>query len=603
MADSIYSNTFKKAFKDSVDLAKKGQKKQINCNGKLIEITIPYPSPEDWRDCWIYFLMIDRFCNTNSNPKCKWNDSDCDKFQGGDLNGITDKLDYLEKLGVKAIWITPPFKNCIYKEHTYHGYGIQDFLTVDPRFGTAKDLKELVCQAHARGIYVIFDIVLNHTGSVFAYDFGNGETRESAEWRESAYDILWYDQNGKPKWDTPPSGCGPDACVWPKELQYNPYFRRQGKGGEYGGDFEILKELYTEYEQGAYRPVQDILIKSYQYIILNYDVDGFRIDTLKFVSRDFSQIFGNAMREFALSIGKKNFFTFGEVWDDEAKITEYIGRYTHDEKGIIGVDAALDFPLFGNIQSVIKGFAPPCNLIDVFKKRKEYQKNHISSHGEASKFFVTFFDNHDLKERFYYDDKNKYDLQVLMAIGTLFTLQGIPCIYYGTEQGLSGRGTKPEAVREALWGKNPTAFDENHPFYKHLKEMSNLRSLEPALRYGRQYFRQISENKTDFVFAMDSPGTLAYSRILNDEEIIIIMNTKINVNWAGDVIVDFFLNTDGQTWNVLYTNYGGGANQKAAATRNNVAINKLNGERDLGAVRVLPLTLRPMEIQIIKRAN
>jgi hypothetical protein len=95
-------------------------------------------------------------------------------------------------------------------------------------------------------------------------------------------------------------------------------FGDKGGVGEAGGDFASLKELVTgvqqsDTQQGPHYPVRNVLIRAYQYLIAKYDVDGFRIDTLKYIEPDFAQVFGNAMREFALSIGKKNFFTFGEV--------------------------------------------------------------------------------------------------------------------------------------------------------------------------------------------------------------------------------------------------------------------------------------------------
>jgi alpha amylase-like protein len=97
---------------------------------------------------------------------------------------------------------------------------------------------------------------------------------------------------------------------------------------------------------GRHFPVRNALIRSYQYLIAKFDVDGFRIDTLKYIEPEFAQSFGNSMREFALSIGKKNFFTFGEVYDNEEQIARFIGRQVTEQGDLVGVDAALDFPLF-----------------------------------------------------------------------------------------------------------------------------------------------------------------------------------------------------------------------------------------------------------------
>jgi len=121
----------------------------------------------------------------------------------------------------------------------------------------------------------------------------------------------------------------------------DPIWRSGGRARwEDGGDFESLKELVS-----ARPEVRSALIRSYQHAIANGNIDGFRIDTLKFIEPDFALVFGNAIREYALEIGKANFFTFGEVYDDEFKIAKFIGRRTNDDGDMVGVDAGLDFPL------------------------------------------------------------------------------------------------------------------------------------------------------------------------------------------------------------------------------------------------------------------
>src|SRR5688572_5106788 len=229
---------------------------KVKVGRRSVTIRKPFPSPEDWRDQWIYFLMVDRF-NRKSGvpPKHSPFDGQHGVFQGGNIEGVREQLPYLQELGVGAIWLSPVIKNCQYEEGTYHGYGFQDFLGIDPRFASdpvaaradvklvEKELELLIDEAHARGIYVIFDIVLNHAGNVFDYDgFGS-----SAPFRPNPYPIRWRDQNGNPDFADfgQPGSLAADAAIWPKELQHNELFRRQGKGGEEGGDFESLKELET----------------------------------------------------------------------------------------------------------------------------------------------------------------------------------------------------------------------------------------------------------------------------------------------------------------------------------------------------------------------
>lgn len=586
-----------------------GQSKTVQVGNTAVTVPVPFPSPQDWRDQWIYFLMVDRFNNPAAAPRHLPFDRDVGEFQGGTLNGVRDQLDYLENLGVGAVWLSPVLKNSPSDRYTHHGYGIQDFLQVEPRFGSGpglaeQELRALVDEAHARGIYVILDIVLNHGGNLFNYE----GAVDSREWKGSGpeYTVYWRDETGAPRDGWTDVGQVPeprpaDGLVWPTELQRNDYWRRRGdvagSGSEAKGDFATLKELVTEYELPGRRfPVRDIMIRAHQYLIAKFDVDGFRIDTLKYVEEDFARVFGSACREFALSIGKRNFFTFGEVWEDtapdaEEKIARFIGRHTELDREPIGVDAALDFPLFRRLNDVIKRSAPPALLDRMFEQRRVAHRKLLSSHGEAGKYFVTFLDNHDLDQRFYYQppaDPHAFDDQLVLALTCLFCLQGLPCIYYGTEQGLHGIGSRREFVREALWGKAPVTFDRNHAFYRAVKAIDAVRRAEPALRYGRQYFRELSGDGASWGHSWYPQGIIAFCRILDDREVIVVANTNTTAGAQVYVQVDRDLTPAGSTLAVLYSNPPAPAvPQQAGHVGGRVA------------TRVI---LRPMEVQVLARA-
>ena len=317
--------------------------------------------------------------------------------------------------------------------------------------------------------------------------------------------------------------------------------------------------------------------------------------------------FGNAIREYAQSIGKKNFFTFGEVYDDEAKIARFIGRNALESGDLTGVDAALDFPLFYNLPGVAKGLLPPSSISDVYARRQQIQRGIVSSHGEASRFFVTFLDNHDQHNRFYFSDPgdpNRYDDQTTLGLGCLFALQGIPCVYYGTEQGLHGADRSPEAVREALWGK-PNAFDRSHPFFQTTRRLAAIRAEQPALRYGRQYFRPISGDGVHFGLSPFRNGVLAFSRILNEQEILVVANTDAGQPWQGDVIVDYALNPAKTPYKLLYSNKAGrSASSRARVVERSgteIEIHEADGSVTRGPIGVLPVVLEPSEVQILRK--
>jgi glycosidase len=598
MPTSIFDTEFQ-------DLLKSAKKSAHQADG-------PFPSPADWRDKWIYFLMVDRFNNKDTPPLHQpFDDPRFDGFQGGKYSGIKDKLPYLKKLGVGAIWLSPVLKNLQFSK-IYHGYGIHDFLHAEPRFAdnpekADDELRDLVDAAHAENIYIIFDIVLNHTGDVFAYECDaddktcneshGSEARSSATTRT----VWWREGTGAPRFPSVEHIAKPsrDALVWPKELQKDEFFRKQGATrpppDDTVGDFASLKQMRTQEPT-----LQNVLIRAYQYVVARFDVDGFRIDTLRYLQGDLPRLFGNAIREFAQQIGKQNFFTFGEVFDRDAEedIARFIGRNTRDANELVGVDAAVDVPVYEVLRKVTKGLSPPSDLVSMFHLRKEKERDVLSSHGDATRFFVTFLDNHDVQERFrFVDPKNKhrFDDQVTLAFACLYALPGIPCLYYGSEQGLHGHGSDP-AVREALWGG--PGFSEANFFYGAIQQIARVRSLRPPLRYGRFYFRPTSIDGHVFRISTSNGGVLAFSRILNDEEIVVVANTNVAEETSVEIIVDIHLNRPGARFKILYSNKGTTTmplvHEISAAT-----VQEVDGGIGCHPVQVIRVALRPCEVQLL----
>lgn len=516
-----------------------------------------FPSPLDWRDHFIYFLLIDRFDNNAAgippyDPETIMEGRAKDQgriFQGGNLQGIIRRLDYIKELGATAVWISPLFKNRQEKKDTYHGYGIQNFLEVDPRFGTKDDLRELVHQAHSRDMYIILDIIINHTGDNWAYP---GDY-PYYYWKNAPgpFDFgFWREVD-------PAEGFQDNDAVWPRELQDKESYKRLGQIRNWfdaqeaiDGDFLSLKELNI-----TRADVLDTLIRSYKYWIAFADIDGFRMDTVKHMEDTATALFCNAIREYTRRIGKHNFFLFGEVVGDDAVIQRYIGRNTRfpgTSERFPSLDACLDFPLYFILEEVIKGLSDPTLL----RERYEKFRSIYTDHGSAGKYFVTFVDNHDQMARPYrrFMHNNPYTDQMVQAICFLLTSQGVPCIYYGSEQNFDGGGDSDTYVRECMFGGSWGAFDTSgHHFfnpenqtYQQIAAITAIRRQEPILRYGRQYFREISDDGTKFGFPTGGQCTLAYSRILDDSEILITLN--LSTTSRNDMItVDGNLNPFGSS--------------------------------------------------------
>jgi glycosidase len=518
-----------------------------------------FKSPRDWRDQFIYQLLIDRFDDAQDHPPYdpgtapRGRDaSTAGCFQGGKIKGVTRRLDYIKGLGCTTIWLSPPFKNRQDCNYSCHGYGIQDFLAIDPRFGTLEDLQELVREAHARGMYVVLDIIINHTGDVWGYPnnesppFDEGGTRyDFGFWRRCG-------ENGR-------EDLGPDDAVWPTELQDPDCFTRRGHIRDMGcaslneainGDFFSLKDLDLSNPK-----VVDVMIKCYKHWIAVADIDGYRIDTVKHAHPEGTAIFCNAIREYARSIGKDNFILFGEVVDNDEMIRKYIASNTPVEgeaERYPFLDACLDFPLYFVLEEVIKGHKPPEDL----RLRYEHFQRFYRDFGQAGQYFVTFIDNHDQMCRpFRRFMHGVQDPKVgVLGLGFLLSNLGIPCIYYGTEQGFDGAGPEDTFVRETMFGGAFGAFDthgvhffnEDNPIYQGIAKVARIRAEERTLRYGREYFREISGDGIHFGHPQGGHCTLAFSRVLDTQEILVCLN--IDASDRNDAVaVDGKLTPAGST--------------------------------------------------------
>jgi glycosidase len=234
----------------------------------------------------------------------------------------------------------------------------------------------------------------------------------------------------------------------------------------------------------------------------------------------------------------------------------------------------------------------------MYAHRRSVQDGLLSSHGEASRYYVSFLDNHDQPQRYYYHDAHgTYDTQVPLALALLFFLPGVPCLYYGTEAGLHGSGSN-ESVREALWGK-PGAFDLTHPFAQAIQQLSAVRDSTPALRYGRHYLRPVSGDGHTFGIGDWQAGVVAFSRILAGTEVLVIANTNPGGSWLGYVIVDRDLSPEGSRLNLLWSHPAGAANSLTVAAASDVRVGEPDGSTGYGPLSVVEVELAPMQVAVL----
>ncbi|OOG22698.1 alpha-amylase [Thioalkalivibrio denitrificans] len=568
-----------------------------------------YPSPDAWRDEVLYFLLVDRFSDgaedgrplvdrhhpatarpaINGEPWRwdRWAQSGGQRWQGGTLEGVRSKLGYLQRLGITALWLSPVFKQRGHLD-SYHGYGVQDFLEVDPRFGTRADLVALVEDAHGHGLRVILDVIFNHSGENWIYPPELPGGPYTPHYTTGRHPFgAWRGEQG----EAIEGIQGAEDGAWPRELQDPERYTRAGSGSLGAGD---LEDPNAEHKRTDFITLRDFdlsapglltdLARCFKYWIALTDCDGFRLDTLKHVSFEEARNFCGTVKEFAANIGKADFLLVGEIAGGDYNQTRYLDVLARN------LDAALDIgEMRLALNGLAKGLQRPGGYFAGFDARAL-----MGSHRNVGDRHVSILDDHDhvFGAKIRFSAEAAHERQVVAGIALqLFTL-GIPCIYYGTEQALGGpepgeRQWLPEwkgtdlYLREAMFGpahpRRPgryglpdapdpldhslpgfgpygTAgqhcFDEHHPAYRRIAALAELRRALPVLRHGRQYLRP-----TAFLghpFHVHGPGELlAWSRILDDEEALCVVNVHGTQSRGADVIVDAHLNPPGSAMTVL----------------------------------------------------
>lgn len=428
----------------------------------------------------IYFVMTDRFENGDKTNDFGANPKDIRDYNGGDLQGIINKLDYIKDLGATAIWITPVADN---SSGGYHGYWTIDFYKVDEHLGDIEKLKELVSKAHEKEIKIILDLVVNHTGVVHPWV----ADEQYANWFHDYPSIRnWDDQNEVEK--------GKLAGL-PDLAQENPDTRKY-------------------------------LLDMAKWWIKETGVDGFRLDTVRHVPKDFWE-------EFTAEIKKDypDFYMIGEVFNGDHN---YVSGYERT-----GMSGMVDFPMYYAIRDVFGSTKKVDAIKDSIERSSVYHNRSM---------YGTFIDNHDVP-RFVSQAGSNKEQKLKQALLFQMTYTGIPIVYYGTEIAMEG-SEDPMNRKFMDWSKESEIRN-------YLKNLMNLRKTHPVFTDGditvtaaQDYFLAYERNtQTDAALILfnvsnkPSAQTLQLSRelvqkgnrlvnALDSKDVIPIKGTSLELNLA-----------------------------------------------------------------------
>lgn len=422
-----------------------------------------------WEGKTIYQILTDRYSNGDLSNDQAAVPGDPNRFHGGDWRGVIGQLDQLEELGVDCIWLSCPYENGrnFFGQDGYHGYWPQNFEKADPQFGDVKVLRELTDKAHAKGMKVMLDVVVNHTG----YDHPFAKDPQKADW--------FHNEGGR--------------------SAFSQYLLEHGS-------LAGLPDLDQENPE-----VSKYLIDVHKQWLEDSNVDAYRVDAVRHVPDSFLREFNDAMRQ-----KKEGFSTLAEVfWND----SHYISGYQNQAQ-----DSLFDFPLMLAVRDVFggdenlgfrgrieqfketrkhndglawtelfqKGQSPMHKLSDVLKSDHSYDNPRRLS---------TILDNHDTGRFLSQCGGDKEKLKLASAF--LFGARGTPSLYYGTETGMDGH--MPHSRKDM-------DFEGDPELREYFKTLIVCRKSSPALQLGTQEELLVTDK------------TYAFTRVLPENEVLCLFN-------------------------------------------------------------------------------
>lgn len=441
-------------------------------------------APFVWENATVYFIVTDRFFNGDKTNDFQFNRNKptgkLRGFEGGDLRGIIQKLDegYFDRLGINALWMTPIVEQ-IHDgidegtgfSYGFHGYWTRDWTALDPNFGTRKDLAELVTKAHARGIRILLDAVINHTGPVTSEDTVYPDnwvrTRPKCQYNSYENNINCTLVENLP--DIKTENNSPVALPpflvekWKKEGRYE----------------QEISELDAFFNQTGYpRAPRFYIMKWLADYITDFGIDGYRIDTAKHTTEDvwadFKKVCDQAFTTYKKNNPKKKlddtpFFTVGEVYGYSIGAKQY---YDFGDKIVNyfqnGMTSLINFDFRNEAKMKYEDLFSKYNTILQNDLKGHTVMNYVSSHDDSWPF-----------------DKER--TKPFESGTKLLLAPGISQVYYGDEvaRPLRIQGTQGDATLRSCmdWSALKTNGYQQ-AILEHWQKLGTFRKNHPAIGAG-----------------------------------------------------------------------------------------------------------------------
>ncbi len=449
-------------------------------------LAMAQPANNWWNQSVFYEIFVRSFFDSNADGI-------------GDFNGITAKLNYLNDgdsatktdLGIKGIWLMP-----INASPSYHGYDVTNYKTVNPQYGSLADFKNLISEAHKRGIKVIIDFVINHSSSQHPW------------FVKSAANDPFY--RNFYRWNsTKPTYKGP----WGQDVWYT-----KNSSNYYALFWSEMPDLNYNYQ-----PVRDSIFDAAKFWIDSIKVDGFRLDAAMYLFENGGNLmnqpetfqFWADFNTYCKSLNP-NFMTVGEVWTATSTVKNYNNK----------LDNCFEFDLASNILSVMK-----TNNTQALRTGIKYAYDNLQFNK-----FSTFLTNHDQNRVF---DEMNGDINKLRTAAAIYlTLPGTPYVYYGEEIGM--KGSKPdEKIRTPMqWSSSSAAgFSTVNPWYSVNSNYTsyNVQLMNNDTNSLLNYYKKLiqTRNTTEALtvgtyqnILCSDTAVLSFLRTYNNQNYLVLINTS-----------------------------------------------------------------------------